>query len=331
MKDVAARAGVSRALVSIVFRGAAGASEETRRRVVAAAEELGYVRDQSARSLRTGRSYQLGVVFDSRDDFHTDLLDACYRVADEKGYELLLSASTPRRSQERAVETLVAARVLGLVVLGARTAPEPPRTPDRVPVVVVGCHEGSGLDVVRSDEERGVRDAVHHLVELGHRRIACIEATGHQGGLARVRGYRSAMAEFGLDEHVRILPGDFTHLAGTVAARRLLSDGELPTAVLAANDLCAVGVLQVLRSEGVDVPGAVSVVGFDGTSDRGVRELDLTTVLQDVDVLADRVLETLVGRALTGPGPAAEKVVPARLVLGSTTARPSVRAPRSTG
>ena len=322
MKDVAARAGVSRALVSIVLRGAAGAGEETRQRVLAAAEELGYVRDPSARSLRTGRSYQLGVAFDSRDDFHTDLLDACYRAADDVGYELLLSASTPRRSQERALETLVAARVLGVVVFGARTAPRPPRTAGGVPLVVVGHHEGAEVDVVRSDEARGVRDAVQHLVDLGHRRIACVEASGHQGGLARVRGYRAAMAEHGLAEHVHVVPGDFTHLGGMAAAQRLLAGGDLPTAVLAANDLCAAGVLQGLRSRGVDVPGAVSVVGFDGTSDRAVRELDLTTVAQDVDALADRVLEALVHRSLAGPGPAREEVVPARLVLGTTTARP---------
>jgi DNA-binding LacI/PurR family transcriptional regulator len=319
MKDVATRAGVSRALVSIVFRGAAGAGEETRGRVLAAAEELGYVRDQSARSLRTGRSYQLGVVFDSRDDFHTDLLDACYRAADDAGYELLLSASTPRRSQERALETLVAARVLGIVVLGARAAPRLPRASEQVPLAVVGHHEGAGVEVVASDEERGIHDAVGHLVGLGHRRITCIEATGHQGGLVRARGYRRAMAAHGLTEHVQVVPGAFTQSGGVAAATELVTAGNLPTAVVAANDLCAVGVLQVLRSAGVDVPGRVSVVGFDGTSDPAVRAAGLTTVVQDVDALAARVVQVLAEGARGGDRTGARHVVPTRLVVGATT------------
>lgn len=324
MKDVAARAGVSRALVSIVFRGVAGAGEETRRRVLAAAEELGYVRDQSARSLRTGRSYQLGVVFESRDDFHVDLLDAVYRAADERGFDLLLSAATSRRPQDRAIETLVGARVLGVVVFGAREEPRLPTTAGNLPVVVVGSHErggvAQGVDVVRSDEAAGVREAVQHLVDLGHRRIACLEAVDHRGGLARARAYGEAMAEQGLAEHARVEPAGFTQLAGTTAAQNLLGSGEeLPTAVLASNDPCAVGVVSTLRSAGVDVPGRVSVVGFDGTRDDAVREVDLTTVRQDVDALADQVVQVLADRSGGDDAPPREHVFPVRLVIGATT------------
>ncbi|WP_432511507.1 LacI family DNA-binding transcriptional regulator [Kineococcus sp. SYSU DK001] len=321
MKDVAARAGVSRALVSIVFRDAPGAGEETRRRVLRAAADLGYVRDQSARSLRTGRSYQLGVVFESRDDFHVDLLDAVYRAADDRGYELLLSAATPRRTQDRALETLVGARVLGVVVFGARQAPTLPETARDLPLVLVGHQEDGGADrredVVRSDEEGGVRAAVQHLVDLGHTRTACLEAVDHRGGLARVRAYRAAVADHGLP--ARVLPSGFTQLAGATAAQRLLAEPDLPTAVIAANDPCAAGVLATLTSAGVDVPGRVSVVGFDGTRDDAIRAVDLTTVRQDVDVLAAEVVQLLVDRSEGHRGPGRERVVPTRLVVGATT------------
>jgi DNA-binding LacI/PurR family transcriptional regulator len=319
MKDVAARAGVSRALVSIVFRGAAGAGEETRQRVLAAAEELGYVRDQSARSLRTGRSYQLGVVFESRDDYHVDLLDAVYRAADEQGFELLLSATTSRRSQEQAVATLVGARVLGIVVFGARQTPRLPPTAKDLPIAVIGSHESGGADVVRSDEEAGVRAAVGHLVDLGHRDIACIEAVDHAGGLARARAFRATAREFGLEP--RVLDGGFSYLAGTQVAQRLLAaPDDLPTAVIAANDPCAAGFVSTVRSAGVDVPGRVSVVGFDGTRDDAIRALDLTTVLQDVDALAAQVVRVLSDRAEGDPAPEREHVLPVSLVVGATTA-----------
>jgi DNA-binding LacI/PurR family transcriptional regulator len=338
MIDVARQAGVSRALVSVVFRDAPGASDETRRRVLRAAEELGYQRDDSARALRSGRSHLLGVVFESRDDFHADLLDACYRAAEPHGYELLLSAVTASRSQDRAVETLLASRVAGIVVFGSGAPPEVlAGYYGRIPVVVVGHHEGDGVDVVRTDENQGIRQAVDHLIERGHRHIACVEATGHQSGAARVAAYRAVMAERGLGDLVRVLPGGFTHLHGIGAARRLVAeaatDVALPTAVLASNDLCAAGLLHGLRAAGVDVPGRVSVIGFDGSRTASMPDVMLTTVAQNADGLAKMAVAVLIDRAAASgassapsspsaqpPSPPQQHVFAPQLVVRGTTA-----------
>jgi len=323
MSDVAARAGVSRALVSIVLRGAPGAGPGTRERVLRAAADLGYVRDDSARSLRTGRTYLLGVVFDVRDDFHADLLDACYRAAEPSQHELLLSAATPSRTQERALATLLGSRVAGILVFGASTPPDVFAAQDRqIPLVLVGHHDGAGVDVVRTDEEDGIRQAVDHLVAGGHQRIACLAATRHQSGAARLAAYRTVMAERGLAASRRVLPAGFTQLDGANAARELLAaDEPLPSAVLASNDLCAVGVLQTLRAAGVDVPGRVSVVGFDGSRIAAAPDVQLTTVAQDVDALATRAIAVLRERSdgLSGAATPRERLSAARLVLRSTS------------
>ncbi|MGI4894442.1 MAG: LacI family DNA-binding transcriptional regulator [Janthinobacterium lividum] len=324
MSDVAARAGVSRALVSVVFRDAPGAGAETRARVLTAAAELGYVRDDSARSLRTGRTYLLGVVFDTRDDFHADLLDACYRAAGPQGYELLLSAVTPSRTQARAVATLFGSRVAGILLFGAGEPPEVSTGPQRrTPLVVVGHHAGTDVDVVATDEGEGIRQAVDHLIAHGHRRIACLAATRHQSGAARSAAYRSVMAERGLADFVRVVPGGFTQLDGSAAGRELLAaDAPLPTAVLASNDLCGVGLLQTLRTAGIEVPGQVSIMGFDGSQVGDAPDVQLSTVAQDTEGLAQQAMRVLRDRdARVGhgiPAPRHYTFAP-RLVLRATT------------
>jgi len=225
------------------------------------------------------------VVFESRDDHHVDLLDAVYRAAEEQGFELLLRATTSRRSQEQAVATLVGARVLGIVNFGARRTPRLRTAAQDLPPAVIGSHDSGGADVVRSDEAAGVR--------------AAVEARG--------------LAD-------RTLAGGFSYLAGTQVAQRLLdSPADLPTAVIAADDPCAAGFVTTLRSAGIEVPGRVSVVGFDGTRGEAIRRLDLTTVLQDVDVLADQVVRALSDRAEGDTAPPREHVLPVSLVVGSTT------------
>src|SRR5262249_27853529 len=170
VEDVAARAGVSRALVSLVIREAPGASAETRARVLRAAAELGYRPDARARLLARNRSQLLGVVFDVRSAFHAELLDGLYGAAQPAGYELVLSGLTPSRSDERALETILDFRCDALILL----IPETPVTSlaGRLAVVVVGWRvQEPTVDVVRTADDQGLRQAVEHLVELGHRDI----------------------------------------------------------------------------------------------------------------------------------------------------------------
>ena len=260
LADVAARAGVSTALVSIVMREAPGASAATRERVLAVADELGYRPDIRARLLRRSRSRLLGVVFGVQHAFHGDLVDGLYTAADRVGYELALSAVTPGRDEQRAVGSLLQDRCEALVLLG----PQAPTAylaglAARLPVVVVArAVRHRAVDVVRTDDAAGLEQAVDHLVALGHRRIAHIDGGRAPGAAERRRGYTSALHRHGLGRNALIVPGGLTEDDGADAARALLelSDPREPTALTVFNDRCATGVLDVLRGAGVAVPAA---------------------------------------------------------------------------
>ncbi|MFI6409584.1 LacI family DNA-binding transcriptional regulator [Streptomyces sp. NPDC050548] len=326
LAHVAARAGVSVALVSIVMRGAYGASAASRERVLKAAEELGYRPDTRARVLRSNRSRLLGVQFGLRHPFHTDLVEGIYAAAEPAGYQIALSAVAPTRGERQAVEALLADRCEALVLLG----PEVPATrlahlATQVPVVSVARRlrpAPPAVDVVRTADDEGARKAVDHLVALGHRAIAHIDGGRAPGAADRRRGYRTAMHRHGLDEHVRVLPGGLTEDDGARAARTLLAEKARPSAVLAFNDRCATGVLDTFLRAGVAVPGEISVVGFDDTSLSRLAHIDLTTVAQDIPRLAELAVGRAIARLDGEAVPDGEQVVAPRLVVRGTTAAP---------
>lgn len=329
LADVAAQVGVSTALVSIVMRGVPGASPATRDRVRQAANDLGYVPDSRARVLRQGRSQLLGVMFGVQHPFHADLLEGIYAAAEPAGYDVVLSAVAATRSEERAVNTLLADRCEALILLG----PQAPKRwlatlAARIPVVVVArTLKNPNLDVVRTADAEGIQLAVDHLVSLGHARIAHVDGGDAPGATQRRRGYRSAMHRHGLDAHVQIVPGGLTEDSGARATNALLAQKTLPTGILAFNDRCATGVLDILLRAGVAVPGQVSVVGFDDSHLAGFSHIDLTTVRQDAPEMAElavgRAIQRLTHQADTTPANAGagghDLVIPPTLVIRGTT------------
>jgi DNA-binding LacI/PurR family transcriptional regulator len=323
LADVAARAGVSTALVSIVMRDAPGASDVTRERVRRVAEELGYRPDLRARLLRSARSRLLGVVFAVDSDFHGDLVGGLYAAAERAGYELTLSAVTPERDEDRAVNSLLQDRCEALLLLGPQSsAARLAELAAALPVVVVARPvRAAAVDVVRTADRVGVHEAVDHLVALGHRRIAHVDGGRAAGAAERRRGFREAVLRHGLDE-VQVVAGGPGEEDGARAARRLLAGDRLPTAVAAFNDRCAVGVLDVLSRAGIPVPGAVSVVGFDDSRLARLSSVDLTTVAQDAGLMTTLAVGRAVDRLDGGPSGARQQVVPPRLVVRSSTAPP---------
>jgi DNA-binding LacI/PurR family transcriptional regulator len=324
LADVAARAGVSTALVSIIIRGAPGASAESRQRVLRAADELGYRPDTRARLLRSSRSRLLGVVFGVQHAFHGDLVSGLYQAADRFGYELALSAVTPARDEPRAVRSLLQDRCEALILLG----PQAP-TSDladlaaRLPVVVVARGvRHRAIDVVRTADDEGLHQAVDHLVDAGHRRIAHIDGGRAPGAADRRRGYRQAMRWHGLDAEARILPGGLTEDDGAAAARALLDTpiGQRPTAVIVFNDRCATGVLDVLHRAGLTVPGDISVIGYDDSRLARLSHIDLTTVAQDADQMTTLAVTRAIDRLNGTPVDHRELVISPRLVVRGTTA-----------
>jgi len=325
LADVAARAGVSVALVSIVMRDAPGASTATRERVRYAAEELGYRPDSRARLLRSTRSRLLGVVFAVQHAFHGDLVSGLYTAADAADYELTLSAVTPGRDERRAVGSLLQDRCEALILLGPHASTSYlADLAARLPLVVVARPvRHRAVDVIRTDDTAGLGQAVDHLVALGHTRIAHIDGGRAPGAAERRRGYREALQRHGLSDAALILPGGLTEDDGATAGRALVNTHPRPTAVTVFNDRCATGVLDVLRSAGIDVPGDMSVVGFDDSRLSRLSHIALTTVAQDTQRLTSlaiaRAAARLDGSAITER----ELVVPPHLIIRSTTTAPA--------
>lgn len=329
MSDVAARAGVSRALVSLVFRDRPGASASTRARVLAAAAEIGYRPDGAARLLARGRSRTVGVVTTVGEPYEAGLLESIYDEAGRLGYDVLLSARTVTHPEADAVGELLAHRCEALVLLG-------PHLDDavladlgrRVAVAVVGrAAPGTGtgsatVDALRTADDDGLRQAVDHLVGLGHRTIVHVDGGDGPNATVRRDGYRAAMTAHGLADRVRVLPGGYDERAGIAAARTLLADPAPPTAVVAANDRCALALLDTLRRSGVDVPGRVSVVGYNDDRLAGLAHIDLTTVRQDADALARGAVRAVAARLDDGDTAPADRLLPPHLVVRGTTGPP---------
>jgi DNA-binding LacI/PurR family transcriptional regulator len=324
LEDVAERVGMSPASVSMVLSNAPGPSAATRERVLEAAAELGYRPDRTASLLARRRTHLVGVLMEVRSAFHAELVEDLHEAAEGRGYDVVLSAVTRTRDERRAIETLVDFRCEALVLLGpVAPAAQLADLGRQLPVVVIGRRvSADGVDVVRSADADGVGQAVAHLAGLGHRAIAYVD--GGRGPIAadRRRGYRTAMRRHHLGDHALVITGDHTEAAGARAARALLDSGRLPTAVVAFNDHCALGLLDAFNRAGVEVPGEVSVVGYDDSSLSRLAHVHLTTVSQDVRQQAEHAMAAAVERLDHGRTTPREVVLAPHLVVRGTTGPP---------
>jgi LacI family transcriptional regulator len=323
MQDIADKIGVSKALVSLVFRRAPGPSDETRARVFAAADELGYRVNRTAALMTARRSHLIGVMTDIRSSFHAEMVEDIVEAADRAGYEVVLGAVTPTHGEQKVIDTLLDFRCEGVILLGPELASDALTIiGEKLPTVVVGRRVAtSSLDVVRAADTRGIGLVVDHLAGLGHRRI--VHVTGGSGSIAadRRNGYIRAMRRRGLDDHTVVIEADFTENAGVDAAKDLLAAGNLPSAVVCANDRSAVGVLDALRRAGVDVPGEVSITGYDDSMLARLGHIDLTSVSQAPREQANHAVDAVVARLDGGrTEPVSSVLVPQLVVRGTTAA-----------
>jgi DNA-binding LacI/PurR family transcriptional regulator len=332
MADIATHLGVSRQLVSLVLRNAPGASEETRRRVRQAAEELGFSAHVGARSLRRTRSTDLGVVFTPAHPIEAEILEHIYPAAAQHGYHVILSAQTAARSTHQAVEDLLGHRCAGLVIIGSPLDAAGLHAVSRrspVPVVDVGSSpRNAHYDVVCSAGDDGIDDMVGYLAELGHRRIAYVDPRDMPSAPQRRHGYDRATERLGLPSDVLTAPGEYTEgdyfeEAGSAAARLLLRRDELPTAVVAPNDHTAVGLLQTLLRAGIRVPQDVSITGFDDAPIARLSSVDLTTVRQDPGLMGVAAVAAAVRRIQHQEHEPGETVVKTTRIVRGSTAPPA--------
>ena len=324
LDDVAAAVGVSSATVSLVLRGVAGPSAATRERVLEAASRLGYRPDRAASLLASRRTRLIGVVMNIASPFHAQLVEDVQEAADRRGYDLVLSAVTRRRDEQRAVETLLDSRCEALVLVGPQAPTEQLAALDRqLPVVAVGRPVPSAeVDVVRAADDEGVALAVEHLAALGHRRITYVDGGRGTIPALRRRGYQRAMQAHGLADHVQVVRGGDTEESGARAARTLFGAAPAPSAVLTFNDRAAMGLLDALVRAGIDVPGAVSVIGYDDSPFSRLAHVDLTTVSQNTPELSEHAVAALIERLDGGRTDHREVVVRPQLKVRGTTGPP---------
>ena len=305
INDVAARAGVSKSLVSLAIRGSDRVSEESREAILRAADELGYRPNAAARSLADRRSRTIGVLLhDLHNPVFAQVLDGVQEIVRAHGYRTMLVTGHGDSQRERAeLAALLDFQVEGLILISHGLDPAlAQQAAGECPVVIVMRHDitGRGISTVCADDVRAGREAVEQLVALGHRRIAHVSGGENRVGADREQGYREAMAEAGLAKHILVEAGDFTEAGGRAAAALLLERDPDITGLVVANDLSALGAVVAAQEVDRSVPSDLSIVGFDGMSLAALGSLTLTTMVQPLEQMGRAAAEQ-VFRRITSP------------------------------
>lgn len=334
IRDVAERAGVSLKTVSRVINNEPSVMPGTRSRVLHAIAELDYEPDPSARSLRSGLPFVIGLVYDNPNAYHiigvqNGVLAACR----ETGFDLQIhpcDATSPLLGEEL-VEWTRRSRLAGLVL----TAPmsESPALVAAlvaagvrvVRIIAATADPGDGIPCVHVDDRDAAYEVTEHLIQLGHQRIGFLwGGLAHRSSTERYQGYEQALKDYGvpLDKHL-VIPGDYTFDDGFRGARRLLALREPPTAIFGSNDEIAAGVLAAAKSAGMHVPYDLSIAGFEDSPFSRQSWPPLTTAKQATEDIARHAARLLIATLQAEGDDAAPQVrnqgfVPQVVVRGST-------------
>ena len=323
--DVAATAGVSKSVVSLVLRGSSNVSEEKRRLVLAASAELGYRPNGVARSLVQRRSNLFGILLsDLHNPFFAEVIAGVQAEAGATGYNTIMSGVDHRAlAERRALDTLLELRIDGLIIASPMLEISVIALASKeVPVVLVARRARIGsVDSVSNDDATGAALVVQHLADLGHQRIAHIDGGGGAGAAERRKGYERAMQRSGRNAFTRVIPGSDTDEGGRQGVAALFDgDAPRPTAIFVANDLAALGAMSALAKRGLRVPKDVSVVGYDNTALAAVSQINLTTVDQPRHDMGRTAVTLLLERLAGRRDTVRHVMMPPTLVVRGTTA-----------
>jgi LacI family transcriptional regulator len=329
IRDVAQHAGVSVTTVSHVINDTRYVSDETRRRVEASIAELHYVPSALARGLKNSRTHTIGVMLpNSSNPYFAEIVrgieDACY----EGGYSVILCNSDDMAAKQgRYVRVLMEKQVEGLVVLssGGDTELGKYLRVASMPQVLVDREvEHLDADLVEVNHEQGGYLATRHLLELGHRQVACIAGPAHlSSAVERLAGWQRALDECGVKQPASLRPeGDFSSASGHSAMLRLMRKPNPPTAVFASNDLMAIGAICAATTLGLRVPQDVSVVGFDDIALAAYASPPLTTVEQPKHQLGELAAHWLLARIADPSMPHRREILEPTLRVRRSSAPP---------
>jgi len=335
--DVARAAGVARVTVSRVLNNGANVRPETRERVRRAVEALGFSVNHQARALASGMARPIMLIhahspeLEPNSYYNSGLELGALRGCSALGFDLVTRAVDPQdENRFRLLSAIVEReRPAGLIL-------SPPLSDDvelveaaqhaGVPVVAVsaGVHARGAVSAVGIDERAGGFAVGRHLTSLGHRRLAFIKGPAeHRAAALRYDGFVDALREAAIDEDPWTMTGDFTFKSGVEAAERMLRDAAFVTALACANDDMAAGAMLALHRAGLNIPGAISVTGFDDTPMSEIVWPPLTTIRQPIKDIAERAVALLVDN-LSDDEPRFE-CLPFELIVRESAAPPLTR------
>lgn len=324
--DVARAAGVSKGLVSFALNDRPGVAVDTKRRILAVADELGFRPSLQGRALSTRLAYSVGLVIArdpdlvAADPFYPPFIAGAERVLVAAGRTLTLSILGPDRDESAHYRALVGDRRVDGVLLGD-LRPADPRLPLLaelgLPAVTIGPNDDPRFPAVVVDDLAGVRATASHLADLGHRRIAMIAGPrALEHGARRADALRAALAERGIEPVV--VETDFTPRAAAETTDRLLDGRDRPTAIVCGNDVAAAAAISRVLRRGLGVPADVSVCGFDDGEIAQWTHPALTTVGTHPTRWGAAAAQALLD-LLAGDPPAEVRLEPARLVIRDST------------
>ncbi len=314
MLDVAKRAGVSHQTVSRVLNNPELVRASTREKIIAAIEDLGYRPNTAARALVTRRTRLIGVINAEVSYFGPEsTARAIESAARDAGYATITSGSKIGGGVSDTFEFFLALGVDGLIVVAPtdEIAAASRKLVGTLPIVTItaGLRDPGEMHVVGVDHVRGARDATAHLIQLGHRRIAHIAGPSNWfDARAREAGWLTELIEADLPKSSSIV-GGWDPASGYRAANVLLSQTDRPTAVFAANDLIALGLIRRLHEEGLSVPHDIAVVGYDDTPGSAFFDPPLTTIQQPFKAVGVHAIRALLG-TISGSESQSSLIVP---------------------
>lgn len=304
--DVAKKAGVAPITVSRVVNNSGYVSDTVRARVNSAIDELGYVPNIIARSLRSKRTNTIAlVVTDITNPFFNILVRGVEDAAFEVGFNVIICNTDESQEQENNyIQLLLQKQVDGILLVPADTHSQSIEfiQKRKTPLVIVDrCVEGGGVDIVRGDSEGGAYQLTKFLIDLGHKRITLMSGPKQVStSVDRVNGYKKAMLDHGLDDFVDYFFGKYSQESGANITRNVFSRNLKPTAIFGGNNLVSIGSMSALREMGYKVPDDVAVVSFDDIPENLSYFPFMTVIAQPPYEIGQKATQILISRIIGG-------------------------------